>query len=228
MTLSRDALADYVARQISTFFPDRDVRATDFASHHKHTLERVEHCFKHIRYKYFFEAGEARFDHCNTDQYAMYLYYLSNSIHRFEGDPALSSKIFALNKALHGLDVYYEVALPDIFAWQHPVGTVLGRAQYADYFYVFQRCTVGGNVELQYPTFEPNVVMYGDAAVIGKAHVGTNTWMSIGTKVLNQEVGGDKVVFGHSPHITQKPARRSVYREFFDPEAVTSEPSRHG
>lgn len=217
MTLDRERLAAYLARQLSTMFPDRDVAATELTAYHDLALERLEHCFRHVRRKYFFDGTHACFDHLNTDQYAMYLYFVSNSVHRLEGDPALAAKIFALNKALHALDVYYQVELPDIFAWQHPVGTVLGRAKYGNYLFVYQRCTVGANLALEYPTFEEGVVLYGDTAVIGKTHVRKNTWVSVGTKVLDQDVGGDAVVFGRSPEIIAKRAKRDVVETLFSP-----------
>ena len=40
----------------------------------------------------------------------------------------MKDKLFLLNKALHGCDIYYEVALPSVFLLVHPLGTVLGRA----------------------------------------------------------------------------------------------------
>lgn len=217
MTLEASVLATYVARQLSTTFPDRDVGAAELEPYHRPALERLEHCFRHVRRKYFFDGEHACFDHLNTDQYAMYLYYLSNSVHRFDGDPALGAKIYALNKALHALDVYYQVELPEIFAWQHPVGTVLGRGTYANYLFVYQRCTVGANLALDYPTFDEGVVLYGDTALIGKTHVRKNTWLSVGAKVLDQEVGGDAVIFGRSPNVVTKRAKRSVIETLFSP-----------
>ncbi|WP_394838070.1 hypothetical protein LVJ94_14255 [Pendulispora rubella] len=215
LSLEREVLAQYVARQVSNTFPDGTVTGDALRPYHEHALERLEHCFRHARVKYFAVGGEPSFNHLNTDQYAMYLYFLSNSIHRMQGDPALASKIYALNKALHALDVYYEVALPDIFVWQHPVGTVLGRAKYANYLFVYQRCTVGGNLAGVYPTFEEGVVLYGDTAIVGKSHIGKNTWLSLGTKILDQDIDGHAIVFGRSPDIVTKPAKRSVLQTLF-------------
>ena len=44
----------------------------------------------------------------------------------------LASKAYCLNKALHAIDVFYEVELPEIFFLEHPLGTVLGRAKYSN------------------------------------------------------------------------------------------------
>ena len=48
--------------------------------------------------------------------------------------------------------------MPDIFLLSHPVGTVLGRAKFEDFFVVHQRVTVGGDKDLNYPTFQKGVI----------------------------------------------------------------------
>ncbi len=73
---------------------------------------------------------------------------------RRPGHP-IADKAYALNKALHALDAFYEVELPDVFAVQHPVGTVLGRATYSDYFICYHNCTVGANLDNDYPVVRP-------------------------------------------------------------------------
>src|SRR5205823_183490 len=93
-------------------------------------VERAEHCFSRINLKYFNDGATTRFDHLHTDQYAVFLYLLANTIFRAGGDTRLAAKVYALNKALHGVDAFYEVELPSVFAFQHPVGTVLGRGRY--------------------------------------------------------------------------------------------------
>ncbi len=55
-----------------------------------------------------------------------------------------------------------------MFAVQHPVGTVLGRASYSDYFICYHNCTVGANLDNDYPSFGRGIVMYGGSRVIGK------------------------------------------------------------
>ena len=144
----------------------------------------------------------------------MFLYLLSNSLHR-EGEAALASKAYALNKALHAIDVFYEVELPRVFFFQHPVGTVLGRGCYADYFMVYQRCSVGSNLDGVYPVFEEGVVMFGGSGVIGNCRVGANTWLSIGTLVMDRDVPPGSTVFGQGPNLVIKPARRDVRKYMF-------------
>ncbi|HEV8537159.1 MAG TPA: hypothetical protein VGR87_15755 [Candidatus Limnocylindria bacterium] len=215
-TLTPSELTSYVEQQVSTFFPDGAVGVGALSPAVVRALERTEHCFSRINQKYFTEAGQTHFDHLHTDQYAMFLYMLANSIHRMGGDPRLASKIYALNKALHGLDVFYEVELPEVFAFQHPVGTVLGRGRYGNYFFVYQRCSVGSNLAGTYPTIGEGVVMYGGSAIVGASTVGDNCWLSLGSIVIDAAVPSRSVVFGRSPDLAIKRTDRDVVRDLFE------------
>ena len=117
---------------------------------------------------------------------------------------------------MHALDAYYEVQLPDIFAVQHPVGTVLGRASYSDYFICYHNCTVGANPENDYPSFGRGVVMYGGSRVIGKTSIGDNTFVSTGAIVINGGVlEPDSVVHGIYPNAGRSRTDRNVVRQIF-------------
>jgi serine O-acetyltransferase len=215
LSLDPEGLSQYVARQLSGHFPDRDVRPADLLPSLRLALERLEHCFSRIGIKYFCDQGQATFNHLNTDQYAMFLYFLSNSLHRSGGPAELAAKLYALNKALHALDLYYEVEMPDIFALQHPVGTVIGRARFSDYLFIYQRCSIGANLSNQYPVFGKGVVLFGGAAVIGNCTIGDNVWLSVGTTILEQDVPAGQTVFGRSPQLVMKKAKRDVVRDMF-------------
>jgi serine O-acetyltransferase len=216
MTLTKDELACYVAEQLRQFFPDRHAAGpANVKSHLSQTLERLLTCFGAIRRKYFFDGQSVLFDHLQSEQYAMFLYILGNTVYRQKGDLRLAAKLYYLNKILHGLDVWYEVALPPIFLFRHCVGTVLGRAQYADYFSVGQNCTVGNNHGI-YPVFGQKVAMYNGSMIVGRCHVGSNVHISAQTVVRDQDIPGDTVVYGVSPHLVFKPVRQSVLDRFFN------------
>jgi serine O-acetyltransferase len=214
-SLPAPELASYAARQMSAFFPDRTVEGAALGPFVADALGRLERCFASIRQKYYQDESGPVFDHRNTDQYASFLYFLGNSIFRREGDLALASKAYALNKALHALDVFYEVELPEIFAFQHPVGTVLGRGSYSNYFFVYQRCSIGANLKGEYPRLGEGVVMYGGSAIIGDACVEGNCWLSIDTVVMDEDVPRDSVVFRRSPTLVVKETKRDVVRDLF-------------
>src|SRR5262245_16138731 len=118
---------------MENLFPDQ-TSSDDLPKFVGRALERVEFCFSRLGLKGYCDDTGPRFSHLYTDQYAVFLYYLSNSAFTAAPGHPLADKAYALNKALHSLDAYYEVGLPDIFALQHPVGSVLGRASYSDYF----------------------------------------------------------------------------------------------
>jgi serine O-acetyltransferase len=214
LSLSKPDLVAYVARQLNTFFPDETLGRNRLVQHVDSALERTEYCFSHINDKYFYDDDGLCFNHLHTDQYATFLYYLSNCAFRDQHDVRLASKVYALNKALHAVELFYEHILPDIFHLQHPVGTVLGRANYSNYICVYQRCLVGGN-NGQLPSIGEGVVMFGGSAILGNCNVEGNCLLSVGTIVIDQDIPGNSIVFGRSPNTTIKPTRRNVLRDLF-------------
>jgi serine O-acetyltransferase len=99
--------------------------------------------------------------------------------------------------------------------FQHPVGTVLGRAEYSDYLLVYQRCSVGANLTNTYPIIGPGVVMFGGSAVIGACRIEGNCWLSTGSLVMDAHIPDSSVVFGRSPALVVKPTERNVMRDIF-------------
>lgn len=215
LSLSSVDLVTYVAAQLSAIFPDRTVRSRELAVHVARALDRTEHCFSHVRLKYFWAGDEPVFNHLHTDQYAVFLYFLSNSLFRDGEHRELAGKVYALNKALHGLDAYFEVELPSIFALQHPVGTVLGRATYGERLYVYQRCSVGSSVDGKYPTIGVGVVMYGGSSIIGDCNVGANSLFSVNAAVMDTDIPAGSVVFGSGPNLVIRPTRRRMADALF-------------
>jgi serine O-acetyltransferase len=214
-SLSARDLAEYVSRQLDSFFPDRSPTFPEVSRVISNTLDRCETCFT-AQNRVGFPGGEAtRFDHLNTDRYAVFLYYLGNEIHRSDGDRRVAAKTYALNKALNGLDLFYEVEMPEIFALQHPVGTVLGRANYGNCFFVYQGCVVGVGVDGKAPTLGDGTVLFGGSSLIGGCTLGDNAWVSAGSVVIDAQIPANSVVFGRSPELTIKPTTRSVKREAF-------------
>jgi len=216
LSLERTELVGYVRKQFENIFPDGS-DLSDLGRFVDTALERVGHCFSRIHIKGFQEAGQTRFNHRHTDQYALFLYYLSNSAYRTaDGAHPIAEKAYALNKALHAIDAFYEVALPDIMLFSHPVGTVLGRANYSDYFCCYHGCTVGANLENDYPSIGRGVVMYGGSKVIGDTQIGDNTFISNGTILIDQRsLAPSSVIFGVRPNIGTASTKRDVIHDIF-------------
>ena len=126
----------------------------------------------------------------------MFLYLLSNAAYKINLEKSICSKIFFLNKTLFGVDAFYEVELPDVFLFVHPIGTVLGRAKYSDYFMVYQSCNVGANHSI-YPAFNEYVTLHPGASVLGKCVVGKNCDIGASSLLLDKSIEDGKIYVGN-------------------------------
>lgn len=201
MSLDTRKLTKYIQMQMNNFFPDG---STEILSKENlmEALERLEFCFNAISNRYFWKESENFFNHLHGDQYAMFLYLLSNTLYRNSANPSICNKLFLLNKALYGIDAYYEIELPRIFLFSHAGGTVLGRARYSDYFLVYQQCTVGsarvakGGERGVFPVFGKHVSLYAGAKVLGACNIGDNCKISAHSIVMNKKLEPNTIYRG--------------------------------
>lgn len=160
--------------------------------------------------KYIWKNYDApTFTPMHSVQYAIFLYLLSNILYKNgQGDTKEADCIYYLNKIMHSCDWYYAIDLPDIFYAEHPLGSVLGRAEYGNRFFFYQGCTVGGNRsksgELCYPKIGDNVLMYANSSILGKSLIGNNVILSAGTMVVGDIIPDNSIVFGRSPELVIK------------------------
>jgi serine O-acetyltransferase len=204
-SLSATQLAGLATRQANHFFPDERPLKTDDVQPAVHgALARIEHCFSHIANKYFFDGEAVVFDHLHGDQYAMWLYVLSNELHRTGGDAGACKKLFLLNKSLHGCDLFYEVELPSVFLLVHPLGTVLGRGRFEYYLLVYQRCGVGANHDI-YPTLGRHVTMRPGSAVLGRSTIGENCTIATESLLLDDDLTANSVYIGNPRDYVVRP-----------------------
>ncbi len=196
-SLPTDALAALAARQLDSLFPDgQAVAPADLAVAVPGAMERLEHCFSHIGNKYFFNGRQAVFDHLHGDQYAMWLYLLANELHLRGGPASACKKLFLLNKALHGCDIFYEVTLPSVFLLVHPLGTVLGRGHYADFLIAYQRVGVGSNHDV-YPTLGRHLTLHPGSVVLGRSTVGDHCSIAAESLLLDRDLPPNSVYIGN-------------------------------
>lgn len=159
-------------------------------------------------------AKVCRFNPYHSVQYMTFLYYLSHDIYKNANEGQLCDKIYYLNKILHSVDLFYAIDLPEQFGAEHPLGSVMGRAQYSNGFFFYQGCTVGGTYDkegnIHYPVIEENVKMYANSSVLGKCHIGKNVQIGAGALVKNQDVPDDSIVFGQSPNLILKARKHEL------------------
>lgn len=215
-SLPTKSLADYLTRQLETFFPDGEVVSAGEVLHFTEVaLGRIAECFRPIGFGYYRDGDAPRFSHLNTDHYATFLYLFSNAAFLENGTSSLPIKAYGLNKALHGLDVHPAVALPTVFLFVHPVGTVIGRATFGNFFAVYQNCTVGGDLDSNCPVFGDRVAMFAGSRVIGKSRVGSDCLIAADTTVIDGTVPDGTTTFGRPPDVRSKPTKHDVLKKVF-------------
>lgn len=186
---SEHALAGITAAQLGALFPDpAQSRDRDrIAALLPAALARLAPI---LSAAHNFETG--RFDHRHSMQYATWLYLLGNEAWRQGVEPELAERLFCLNRALHALDLFYKLALPEVFFISHGVGLVLGATTYGDRLVASQNVTVG-RVSDARPTIGARVVLYPGAVVSGRSTVGDGAVIAAGTVVHNFDVPPDTV-----------------------------------
>jgi serine O-acetyltransferase len=135
----------------------------------------------------------------------MFLYLLCNTAYRAQASAGLPTKLFLLNKCLHGIDAFYEVELPSVFLFVHPLGTVLGRGRYSDYLLVYQRCGVGSNHDV-YPTLGLYTTLRPGSAVLGQCKLGRNNTLAAESLLLDRDLADDSLYIGNPRDFVVRPA----------------------
>lgn len=200
--------------QFEHFYPDNlGPEKAELEQPFEQALARYYQCCKGLTRKYFTEGDDVFLSHLNTDQYAMFLYLLSQELHK-AGHVIAAEKAYALNKALHGIDIFYTVQMPEKFMFSHCVGSVLGHAVYGNYFRVGQNCTVGteGNKS---PVIGEGVALYKGAIITGDSVIGNNVHVSANSFIRRAKIPDNVVVYGSSTDLTFKPSNLTVKERFF-------------
>ena len=209
---SRQGLIDYTCAQAAHLIPDgRDEPLrSHIAAHIDDALARVGHCIDEVRW---WRRNE--FNYLHSSQYCIYLYYLANSIWKATGDAKACTRLFLLNKALNGIDLFYEIEMPKVFFIGHSVGIVLAKATYGEKLVLYQNATVGKNHGVA-PVIGERVVLFPNTAVIGRCKVGAGTVVSQGTSVVNRDTPGDCLAYpGEAGNLVFKPVKQDPIADIF-------------
>lgn len=209
--LSRTELAEYVATQLDHFFPDRrgDAR-TVVAGVLDDALDRIAPCVRLSRM-----WPKDRFSYLHSNQYAVFLYFLANTLWRRKQDEIVCNKLFYLNKALNAFECFYTIDLPDIFCIGHSPGIVLAQATYANYLVLYQNSTVGRVEAEDRPVFSEGVVMFPNSAIIGNCKIGPRTYLAQGNSIIDQDTPGNCVVFSERGKLVCKPPKQDYLAKYF-------------
>lgn len=208
-SLDRHELGRYVLAQLQTFFPDTrsPVALLPLVPE---ALEMLRPALCAVK---LWSPGQ--FDHLHSTQYCMFLYWLARCAWLKEGDRSICNKLFGLNKALNGIDLFYEINMPEIFFIGHSVGIVLAKAQYGNHLVLYQNCTVGKN-HGRAPEIADGVILFPHAAVLGAARIGACSVVAQGATVIDQEIPPHSIVFrANGPQPCVRLSRRVYLDDYF-------------
>jgi len=189
MKCQNDLIENILFHQLNSFWPtsDKDIIISCIPD----TLEIIKQNFELVINKRFNINNEVFFSPFNTVQWMIFLYRLSRCIFLKFGNVLAADQIYYLNKILHGIDWFYSIDLPIHFCCEHPLGSVLGKAKYSDFLFVYQGTTVGGNIKkekIYYPKIGKNVVLFANSSILGNSIIGDNVIISAGCQVINENV----------------------------------------
>jgi serine O-acetyltransferase len=215
-SLKASDLPGYLLKQLNALFPHKDIRDAALLRHAvRKALPRVENCFSRINLPSFERDDFPAFDIFHSDQYAMFLWFVSNEVFAKAGPHPLARRLFCLNKALHGVNCLFDVQLPPVFLFIHMVGSVIGKASYGNYFVARQGCTVGA-LRGEYPVLGEGFIMSAGCSVIGGCRIGDRVMLGPSTTLFEADVPPRTLVCGHYLHgLKQKPLGDRAIKQHF-------------
>jgi serine O-acetyltransferase len=190
--LTKQGLIDYTVAQLSNFFPDGQTKNEKklIAEHIDEALVRLNKCINAVK-----TWEKDTFNYLHSSQYCTYLYFLSNTIWVRSCTIHVPTKIFLLNKLLNGIDLFYEISMPDIFFIGH---------------------STGGKNHGVAPALEAGIIMYPNSAIIGNCKIGSEAIIAQGVSVIGRDVSPGSMVFtGRAGMLNEKPLKRRIIDDFF-------------
>lgn len=128
----------------------------------------------------------------------------------------ICTKLFLLNKALNGIDIFYEIKLPSKFFIGHSLGIVLSKAHYGEYLVLYQNCTIGKN-NGKAPHIGEGTIVFPNASILGNSITSPLTTVSYGARLIDSSTPKNSIIFnnphGKDPIVRQAP--RKYIEDYF-------------
>lgn len=209
---TRESLLAYTVAQCAFVVPDgrEAVFRAVVDAHLDEALERLHRCINACA-----PWRPDEFNVLQSSQHTTYLYYLANTIWARSGDTEAPTRLFLMNKAFNGIDLFYEIAMPEVFYIGHSVGIVLAKATYGNHLVLYQNVTVGRHKD-HIPVIGDRVVLYPGSAVAAGSVVEDDVVVSQGVRVINKRVPRGMIAFaGASGELVFRPRPGDLLQEYF-------------
>lgn len=198
-------------RQLSSFYHLQNNEEIIINEVYPSVIKKMHICFRSIKNKYYHENGQEMFNALHVAQWTMFLYLMSRETSKYKGCE-LDDKIYGLSKIVSSADIFYGVEMPEIWFFDHPHGSVLGRAKYSNYFSFSQGCTVGNNRGM-FPEFGEHVSMLSNSKVLGNCKIGDHVVFAANSYIIDQDIPAYSIVFGMAPKTTIKNITQEKFEE---------------
>ena len=131
----------------------------------------------------------------------------------------ICDKLIYLNKILNGFFYSYKCELPDIFFFNHPVGSIIGNAAYSDFLVVSQNVTINtGSGELgePSPSIGKFVFLAAGAKIIGDFPIGDHVAIGVDAMVYKKRIPSNSIVYrDETGEIIVRPYVKDIAQTFF-------------
>jgi serine O-acetyltransferase len=170
--------------------------------------------------KYLFCLSRKKIKHhperiwLHADEYASFLVFFARQCYLC-GHKDVAEVAYLVNRRLHSFDCFYTRKLPDLFHLEHPIGSILGSAEYGERLVVYQGVTVGGDVKERYPVIGSDVVLFANSSLIGTTTVGFNCAIGCGVQLYAVNVASGTAVSLRGSSIRMSSMSWSVSKLFF-------------
>lgn len=190
-------------------------------------LEYVNIMIAHTKseqYKFPFSCD----DILHSDKWALFIVVLSKimwspppqlNVRENKDFRDIATKLYLLNKMLHGLDIHPSRKMPNIFYFRHPIGTIVGEFECQDFLVLYQQCTIGANIGVKAignPVLGRGVALLAGAKVLGSCIIGDNVIFGSNSMVINSNIPSNSVVVGQYPNHRVMKNRYNVIDLFFN------------
>ena len=195
LSLSREDLCTFYSNQLNNFFPDNlPVTKAEVARIIDISLDRLNYCFSHVAFRRYNNEQGTVYNHLYADHNLVFNWFLANTAYKHTENQSLSSKLYYLNKVMHAFDCMYDTLMPDIFLIFHGAGTMLGKAEYSNFFVSLQGCTVGSQ-KGAYPKLGKAVALTANSSVIGECQIGDRVSISTRACVFSKNIPSDNSAY---------------------------------
>jgi serine O-acetyltransferase len=213
LTITKIQLAEHCSHQLKMYFLNHS-DPIDFMEFVLDAFSRIESNFKSICLPYYRLNDQPFFNHLHGDHYLIFIYELSRSAFKY-GNEDLATKLFLLNKYLHGIDLFYEIKLPAKYIFIHPIGSVIGRGVFNDKVVFYQGVTVGSNSRGDYPTLYGNNILFSNSSLIGDSILSSGCVMSAKSFTINSKFDADTIVTGSFPNNNLVKSHKILINSYF-------------